>query len=219
MSDKKPMGQVIEIDEARIRDHPGEMVRGTVEQTLNAMLDAEANQHCGAGSLQAQRSSAGYTGWQLRANAQTSAGEVSLKVPKLRRQTLETAIIERYRRQVNSVEEALIEMRRFIAERTAIRQTELNALAAEANDLDVTERAGDELPEMVSSANGAEHEGAEPPTLPKMVFITLELAKAAGRKGVDAAKIVSIINRAGNRTSPLGMAPDTFGAWSKRKGA
>jgi hypothetical protein len=28
-----------EIDEARIRDHLCEMVRGTVEETLNAMLD------------------------------------------------------------------------------------------------------------------------------------------------------------------------------------
>ena len=43
------MGQVIQIDEARIRDHLGEMVRGTVEETLNAMLDAEADQLCGAG--------------------------------------------------------------------------------------------------------------------------------------------------------------------------
>ena len=34
------MGQVIQIDEARIRDHLGEMVRGTVEETLNALLDA-----------------------------------------------------------------------------------------------------------------------------------------------------------------------------------
>ena len=31
----KPMGQVIQIDEARIRDHLGEMVRGTVEEALN----------------------------------------------------------------------------------------------------------------------------------------------------------------------------------------
>ena len=49
MSDEKPMGQVIKIDEARIRDHLGEMVRGTVEETLNALLDAEADQFCGAG--------------------------------------------------------------------------------------------------------------------------------------------------------------------------
>ena len=33
----KAMGQVIQIDEARIRDHLGEMVRGTVEETLNAL--------------------------------------------------------------------------------------------------------------------------------------------------------------------------------------
>ena len=37
----RTMGQVIKIDEARIRDHLGEMFRGTVEETLNAMLDAE----------------------------------------------------------------------------------------------------------------------------------------------------------------------------------
>ena len=45
----KPMGQVIQIDEARIRDHLGEMVRGAVEEALNAMLDAEADRLCGAG--------------------------------------------------------------------------------------------------------------------------------------------------------------------------
>ena len=40
----------------------------------------------------------------------TQAGEVELKIPKLRQQTFETAIIERYRRRESSVEEALIEM-------------------------------------------------------------------------------------------------------------
>jgi hypothetical protein len=41
---------------------------------------------------------------------QTKAGEVSLKVPKLRTLPFETAIIERYQRRESSVEEALIEM-------------------------------------------------------------------------------------------------------------
>jgi len=40
----------------------------------------------------------------------TKAGQVNLKVPKLRTLTFETAIIERYRRRESSVEEALIEM-------------------------------------------------------------------------------------------------------------
>ena len=41
----KSMGQVIQIDEARIRDH----VRAMLLETLNALLDAEADRLCGAG--------------------------------------------------------------------------------------------------------------------------------------------------------------------------
>lgn len=43
------MGQVIQIAKGRIRDYLGEMERGTVEEALKAMLDAEADQLCGAG--------------------------------------------------------------------------------------------------------------------------------------------------------------------------
>src|SRR5262245_29403770 len=110
MSDEKPMGQVIQIDEARIRDHLGEMVRGTVEETLNAMLDAEADQLCGAGRYERSQARQDTRAGSYDRTLQTSAGEVNLKVPKLRRQTFETAIIERYRRRESSVEEALIEM-------------------------------------------------------------------------------------------------------------
>src|SRR5271156_3257529 len=110
MSDEKPMGQVIQIDEARIRDHLGEMVRGTVEETLNAMLDAEADQLCGAGRYERSQARQDTRAGSYERTLQTSAGDVNLKIPKLRRQTFETAIIERYRRRESSVEEALIEM-------------------------------------------------------------------------------------------------------------
>src|SRR3982075_2703266 len=110
MSDEKPMGQVIQIDEARIRDHLGEMVRGTVEETLNAMLDAEADRLCGAGRYERNEARQNTRAGSYDRTLQTSVGEVNLKVPKLRRQTFETAIIERYRRRESSVEEALIEM-------------------------------------------------------------------------------------------------------------
>ena len=69
MSDEKPMGQVIQIDEARMRDHLGEMVRGTVEETLNAMLDAEADQLCGAGRYERSQARQDNPCWQLRADA------------------------------------------------------------------------------------------------------------------------------------------------------
>ena len=39
---------MVQIDEGRIRDHLGELVRGTVEETLNSLLDAEADALCGA---------------------------------------------------------------------------------------------------------------------------------------------------------------------------
>ena len=79
MSDEKPMGQVIQIDEARIRDHLGEMVRGTVEETLNAMLDAEADQLCGAGRYERSQARQDTRAGSYERTLQTSAGEVSLE--------------------------------------------------------------------------------------------------------------------------------------------
>jgi transposase-like protein len=46
--DTASLGKVIDIDEARIRDHLGELVRGSVEDTLNSLLDAEADRLCNA---------------------------------------------------------------------------------------------------------------------------------------------------------------------------
>lgn len=44
----KPMSKVIRIDESEIlQTHLDEMVRGTVEEKLNQMLDAEADEICG----------------------------------------------------------------------------------------------------------------------------------------------------------------------------
>lgn len=106
----KPMGNVIHIDEARIRDHLGEMVRGTVEEALNAMLDAEADRLCGADRYQRSEARKDTRAGHYERRLHTKAGEVKLKMPKLRQQTFETAIIERYRRRESSVEEALIEM-------------------------------------------------------------------------------------------------------------
>jgi len=106
----KPMGQVIQIDEARIKGHLGEMVRGTVEETLNALLDAEADRLCGAGRYERSEARRDTRAGSYDRSLHTKAGEVKLKVPKLRQQTFETAIIERYRRRESSVEEALVEM-------------------------------------------------------------------------------------------------------------
>jgi putative transposase len=74
------------------------------------LLDAEADRLCGAGRYERTQGRQDTRAGSYERSLHTVAGEVNLKVPKLRRQTFETAIIERYRRRESSVEEALIEM-------------------------------------------------------------------------------------------------------------
>jgi len=105
-----PLGNVITIDDERIRSHLDRVVRGSVEETLNALLDAEADRLCNAQRYERSEARRDTRAGHYERNLQTKAGEVRLKIPKLRQRTFETAIIERYRRRESSVEEALIEM-------------------------------------------------------------------------------------------------------------
>ena len=78
----EPMGQVIQIDEAWVTDHVSVMARGTVEEALSAMVDAEANRPCSA--------------VRCKRKLETRAGGVSLKIPKQLREPFENAIVESY---------------------------------------------------------------------------------------------------------------------------
>jgi putative transposase len=106
----KPLSKVIRIDESEIRSHLDEMVRGTVEETLNAMLDAEADEMCNAQRYEHSPDRVDTRAGSYTRKLHTKAGEVEVKVPKLRKQTFETAIIERYRRRDISIEEAIVQM-------------------------------------------------------------------------------------------------------------
>jgi putative transposase len=105
-----PLNNVITIDDERIKNHLDRVVRGSVEETLNALLEAEADRLCNAQRYERSEARRDTRAGHYERSLQTKAGEVRLKVPKLRAQTFETAIIERYRRRESSVEEALIEM-------------------------------------------------------------------------------------------------------------
>jgi transposase-like protein len=109
-STPKSLDKVIKIDEGRIRDHLGEIVRDTVEETLNGMLDAEADRLCSATKYERNPGRVDMRAGHYQRKLHTKAGEVTLNMPKLRKNTFETAIIERYRRREASVEESLIEM-------------------------------------------------------------------------------------------------------------
>jgi transposase-like protein len=104
------LDKVIRIDEAQVQAHLSEMVRSSVEETLNALLDAEADQLCQARRYERTAERQDTRAGSYQRELHTKAGEVTLKVPKLRTLPFETAIIERYQRRETSVEEALIEM-------------------------------------------------------------------------------------------------------------
>lgn len=105
-----PPKNVISIDEGVIREHLDEVVTRTVEETLNALLEAEADRLCGARRYEHSADRVDTRAGSYKRQLHTKAGEVTLKVPKLRSLPFETAIIERYKRREASVEEALVEM-------------------------------------------------------------------------------------------------------------
>ena len=110
MSDERPQKRIISIDEGLVKSQLGEVVRETVEETLNKMLDAEADELCGAKRYERSKERLDTRAGHYERSLETKAGKVKLKVPKLRTIPFESAIIDRYRRRECSVEEALMEM-------------------------------------------------------------------------------------------------------------
>ena len=99
----KTISNVIQIDEERVKGHLDRVVRSTVEQTINDLLDAEADRLVGADRYARTDQRRDYRSGHYTRKLHTKAGEVTVKMPKLRKQTLDTAIIERYKRRESSV--------------------------------------------------------------------------------------------------------------------
>jgi len=91
----RTLGNVIRIDDGRIQDHLKHVVRGSVEETLNALLEAQADRLCNAERCERTEARRDTQAGSYERKLHTTAGEVRLKVPKLRTETFETAIIER----------------------------------------------------------------------------------------------------------------------------
>jgi transposase-like protein len=87
------LGNVIQIDDERIKNHLDRVVRGTVEETLNALLDAEADQLCNAQRYERSEARRDTRAGYYERNLHTKAGEVRLKLRsfggrRLRRRSL-----------------------------------------------------------------------------------------------------------------------------------
>ena len=102
--------KIIHLNESAIKDELKEMVRGSVEETLNDLLEKEAAELTQAAKYERTEVRQGYRSGHYSRNLTTTSGDVTLRMPRLKGVSFETAIIERYRRRESSVEEALIEM-------------------------------------------------------------------------------------------------------------
>jgi transposase-like protein len=102
--------KIIQFNEEIIKTELKDLVRNSVEETLNNLLEQEAKDLTNAAKYERTEARQGYRAGHYDRNFTTTSGDVKLKVPKLKGIPFETAIIERYRRRESSVEEALIEM-------------------------------------------------------------------------------------------------------------
>ena len=101
---------IVQFNEEIIKGQIKELVRGSVVETLNELLEAEAKKLTQAARYERSEARQGYRSGHYDRNLTTTSGDVTLHVPRLKGISFETAIIERYRRRESSVEEALIEM-------------------------------------------------------------------------------------------------------------
>ena len=102
--------KIVQLNEEIIKGQLKELVRGSVEETLNELLEKEAESLTQVARYERNEARQGYRSGHYDRNLTTTSGDVTLHVPRLKGVSFETAIIERYRRRESSVEEALIEM-------------------------------------------------------------------------------------------------------------
>uniref|UniRef100_A0A7C9NZR1 Mutator family transposase n=1 Tax=Muribaculaceae bacterium Z82 TaxID=2304548 RepID=A0A7C9NZR1_9BACT len=101
---------IVTFDEAAMRGELKELVRRTVEDTLNALLEEEADDLIKADRYERTVEREAYRACHYERGLTTTSGQITLEMPKLKGMRFATAIVERYKRRETSVEEAVIEM-------------------------------------------------------------------------------------------------------------
>ena len=105
MSDK-----IIQSDDAMFESKLDALVRVKVEQAINAMPDAEADEIADAARYGRKTDRKAFRAGHCERTLTAKAGKSSLKAPELKGALFGSAVIERCRRRESSVEEALMEM-------------------------------------------------------------------------------------------------------------
>ena len=100
-------GSIVSVNEESLRLDIKELVKNTVRDVINQLLDEEADELVNAERYERTAEREAYRSGHYKRRLVTSSGKIELDVPKLRGATFQTAVIERYRRRETSVEEAV----------------------------------------------------------------------------------------------------------------
>ena len=95
--------KIVQLNEEIIKSELKELVRGSVEGTLNELLEKEAESLTQAARYERSEARQGYRSGHYDRNLTTTSGDVTLHVPRFKGVPFETSIIERYRRRESNV--------------------------------------------------------------------------------------------------------------------
>ena len=95
--------KIVQLNEEVIKGQIKELVRGSVEETLNELLEKEAESLTQAARYERSEARQGYRSGHYDRSLTTTSGDVTLHIPRLKGVSFETAIIERYRRRESNV--------------------------------------------------------------------------------------------------------------------
>ena len=90
--------KLVPLNEELIKGQIKELVRSSAEEILNEMLEKEAESLTQAARCERREARQGYRSGHYNRNLTTTSGDVTLHMPRLKGVSVETAIIERYRR-------------------------------------------------------------------------------------------------------------------------
>lgn len=93
---------IVSFDEQAVKDELRELVGKTIEETINAMPNEEADQLVGATPNEHTDERAAYRAGHYKRGFTTASGRVTLKMPKLKGMRFATAVTERYKRRETS---------------------------------------------------------------------------------------------------------------------
>ena len=84
--------KIVQLNEEVIKGQLKELVRGSVEATLNELLEQEAEKLTQAARYERNEARQGYRSGHYDRNLTTTSGDVTLHVPRLKGVSFETAI-------------------------------------------------------------------------------------------------------------------------------